>query len=463
MDRQTVERLEQLDRQGKEQLSRGEWEEAAETFRTMLELDDHPVLRNNLATAYYSGGRPGQAWEVLAPELDRGVFSPFAWALASMIAHDQGRTDDAVEYLKRAISLFEHGVRNPLELGIEPAAWREYTVIIKRAAGHLGDERLVVELHRSWERYYQTPEDLFQVGVAYFNLGQRHKAVKVWSRIKEHGWGFVQAYAEVAELMDRGVIPSFMLPYTAPDMITWRKKREKATKEDICRDLSHGGNRALFLGNLFSPRFPKAMVPQTINVLVSLGEWGLAFARSIFDSSSLPMEWKMAAGMALVDLGVIKPGEPVSMIVDGVETEVHLSKRTVRAASPAEKVELRKLARLFEKGEYELVRDRLLEQAHANALSLEGCQVLAKAHAALGEREPAETLANMFVKIGEEGNALGYLVAADIYLFMDEVELAGRFLEKCAYEELAPDARELWSSLDDRLRLRRQPKREGLE
>lgn len=76
MDRQTVERLEQLDRQGKEQLSRGEWEEAAETFRTMLELDDHPVLRNNLATVYYNGGRPGQAWEVLAPELDRESSAP---------------------------------------------------------------------------------------------------------------------------------------------------------------------------------------------------------------------------------------------------------------------------------------------------------------------------------------------------------------------------------------------------
>ena len=187
MDRQTVERLEQLDRQGKEQLSRGEWEEAAETFRTMLELDDHPVLRNNLATAYYNGGRPGQAWEVLAPELDRGVFSPFAWALASMIAHDQGRTDDAVEYLKRAISLFEHGVRNPLELGIEPAAWRIHGDSQARRR-HLGDGAFGGGTAQELERYSRRLKTSSR-SCRLFQPWPASQAVKVWCASRNMVWG----------------------------------------------------------------------------------------------------------------------------------------------------------------------------------------------------------------------------------------------------------------------------------
>jgi len=117
LDTPTWQTLTQLDELGKKQLNAGHWEEAAETFRKLLELDDHPVVRNNLATAYYNSGKVDEAWEVLAPELAKDVISPFAWALASMIACDQGRGLEAREYLERSIFLFE---RIPASLALSP-------------------------------------------------------------------------------------------------------------------------------------------------------------------------------------------------------------------------------------------------------------------------------------------------------------------------------------------------------
>lgn len=322
MKRLTVELLARLDEQGREQLGRGQWAQAAQTFGKMLELEDHPVVRNNLATAFYNGGWPEEAWRIMEPVLAKGAISPFAWALASMIAWDLGWEEAAREYLQKAISLFEGGAHSPRELGFEPAGWREYTVIIKRAAGHLGQDPLVVDLHNRWERYYQTPEDFFQAGVAFFNLHDPRKAAQVWSQVQDRGWGFLQAYITVARLVDQGVVPGFTLPYSAPSF----PDETEFTEESVHQTLSHGGNRAVVLANLFDPGFPKEMAQQAVPMLVSLGEWGTAFGQALLRSGAVAKDLKVAAGFALLEKGVIRPGEPVIMVIDGMEQEVYLDR-----------------------------------------------------------------------------------------------------------------------------------------
>ena len=448
MDTPTWQTLTQLDELGKKQLNAGHWEEAAETFRKLLELDDHPVVRNNLATAYYNSGKVDEAWEVLAPELAKDVISPFAWALASMIACDQGRGLEAREYLERSIFLFERGVRDPRELGFKPEAWREYTVIIKRAAGHLGDHRLVLNLHKRWERYYQSPEDLFQVGVAFFNTHYPLRAVQVWSRIRERGWGFLEGFAITARLVDQGVVPHFLLPYSAPDF----GPLAEPTVEEVRRKLEHGGNRALILANLFDPDFPRSMAQESVFRLVSLGEWGLAFGRSLLESSIPPMELKMAAGMALMEQGVLAPGEPVTMVIDGVERQVHLMSQRLAPASPEQKAELLEIQDLLLEGQCERARDLLVERFQAGNLSLEGCQLLAKAHGALGELEKALDIVYIFKRLGDQGNAWGYLVVADLYLYLGELDLAREYLELVPYSELSPTAKQRYREIEEYLK-----------
>ena len=67
MDTHTWQTLTQQDELGKKQLNAGHWEEAAESFRILLELDDYPVVWNNLATAFFNSGKVYEAWEFLAP------------------------------------------------------------------------------------------------------------------------------------------------------------------------------------------------------------------------------------------------------------------------------------------------------------------------------------------------------------------------------------------------------------
>ena len=91
MKRLTVELLARLDEQGREQLGRGQWAQAAQTFGKMLELEDHPVVRNNLATAFYNGGWPEEAWRIMEPgELAKGAISPLAGAPPTRFAGGWG-------------------------------------------------------------------------------------------------------------------------------------------------------------------------------------------------------------------------------------------------------------------------------------------------------------------------------------------------------------------------------------
>ena len=195
-------------------------------------------------------------------------------------------------------------------------------MIIKRAAGHLGQDPLVVDLHDRWERYYQTPEDFFQAGVAFFNLHDPRKAAQVWSQVQDRGWGFLQAYITVARLVDQGVVPGFTLPYSAPSF----PDETEFTEESVHQTLSHGGNRAVVLANLFDPGFPKEMAQQAVPMLVSLGEWGTAFGQALLRSGAVAKDLKVAAGFALLEKGVIRPGEPVIMVIDGMEQEVYLDR-----------------------------------------------------------------------------------------------------------------------------------------
>ncbi|HPT82366.1 MAG TPA: hypothetical protein PLM25_00620 [Limnochordia bacterium] len=447
MDKHTVETLAKLDEQGKTQLRRGQWTEAIQTFSAMLELEDHPMIRNNLATAYYSSGQLQEAWAALKPELDQGVFGPYSWALASMIAFDLGRSSEAREYLERAIALFELGGRDPEELGFDPDGWWEYTVIIKRAAGHLGDHRLIVDLHRRWERFYRTPEDFFQAGVALFNLHYPLEAAEVWSQVRDRQWSFLQAYISVAKLVDQGLVPSFTLPYSPPEF----RKPENSSSEDVQKLLSHGGNRVLVLDTLFTPGFPREAAQQSIRALASLGEWGSAFAHSLFQSSMVPQEWKFAAGMGLLDQGALQPGEPVTMLIDGVEQEVRMTVREVAPNARAERETLRQAEELFLAGEYEQVKDLLIGAARTEKLSLEGLQILARAHIGLGELEQALAIVDLFAGLGDQGYDLGYLVAADLCSLCGLKDRAWEYLTLVSYSKLKPGAQQTYRRIKEQL------------
>lgn len=268
----------------------------------LLAADNDPALRNNLAYALQMQAKHEEALVVLEPSLTNEVISPYARALTALILIDLNRKEEAGYYLREAIKQFDAGgVRNPLAAGIEPEAWREYTVIIKRAAGGaLGEHRLVYDLHKRWQRFYQKEEDLFQAAVALFNRGYPAGAAKIFSRIARGPWSFVQGYITVAKLIAGGVIPIFELTYLPPAL----QEREAVAEDTFKEVVSDPGARALMLASLFDGELPENAAREIIIGLVSVDDqWGISFAYAILESNSLPMEWKMAAGLALIERG----------------------------------------------------------------------------------------------------------------------------------------------------------------
>ena len=125
MPEYSAEELRRLDQEAHNQLKEENWDEAVQTFGMLLEIDDNPALRNNLAYALSKQGRNDEALDVLAPTLASTEPNPFSRALASLILQDMQRKGDSIEHVKEAIRHFDQGVKNPLAVGIDPRAWRE--------------------------------------------------------------------------------------------------------------------------------------------------------------------------------------------------------------------------------------------------------------------------------------------------------------------------------------------------
>lgn len=450
MSKYSVQELMELDKEGHKKLNEEAWEEAAEIFEALLEVDDNPPLRNNLAYALQMQGEHKKALLVLEPILTQEIISPYARALTALILTDLKREEEARYYLEEAIKQFDAGVRDPLALGIEPKAWREYTVIIKRAAGALGDHHLVYDLHKKWERFYQRDEDFFQAGVALFNRGYPGGAVKPFSRIAGGPWSFVQGYIKTAELIARGIIPIFELPYLPPKL----KEPDDAAEDTSKEAVLDPGMRALVLAGLFDADFPADSVRGIIGGLVSVEDpWGTSFAYAILESNSLPMEWKMAAGFALIEKGVIAEDEPIAMMVEGERREVVLETRVLGPATPEQLEKLKGVQKLLMEENYEEALEILENEFAEDNLPLEGLELLAKLYATLGDEENTEFMVKLLLNFRVFGNEdVINVIITDIYLRLGDFDQAEDYLARVSPQDLPKGLKPRYDSLREQLR-----------
>lgn len=440
-----------LFRKAYQELGREEWAQAVQSFQKLLAQEDDPVFRNNLGLALYMEGDLEKTWEILQPNLKNGVLNPFARALAGMVLVGLRRSQEAPSYVKEAVQQFEAWASNPKALGIEPSAWWEYTVIIKRAAGLLEEHRLVADLHRRWERFYQTREDFFQAGVAFFNLKYYTRAAKVWSRVQGRDWAFLDYYIMVARVLEQGLAPSFTLPYSPPKL---GGADREYSPEALDKLLVQGGSRALFLAQLFFAGLSRKKVEQLLTVLISrCGDWGLALGRIILESNSVPFDWKIRAGQILTDCGVFQGGEPINIVVDGEEESIVLEWRSVRPASLEQKVRLGEIGKILEQGRYEEALECLEKDLGEGDLSWEACHLVGRLYALLGKKEKAEGIANIFRGLAEQEEDLNfpYFVLTEIYLALGDQEMAQHYFQKICREGLHPDLKRRYQEFAQKL------------
>ena len=313
------EEIDALRAKGLWHLNREEFEEAERVFKKLVKTDPSPASRNNLAMCRFRQGDPEGALKVLKPNLEADLPNPFAHALAAQALAALGRQEDAQEHLARAISDFETGMKTVVPAGlVDGQSWREYTVIIKRAAGDLGHHRQVLDLYHKWERYHVHPEDCFLAGVAAFNLGRFSQAASYWRRLPRPEWGFADLYVIVADAANAGIVPRFPLEYRILDL---REIKRRKTDDDLRRLAQQGWSRMIALGDILGESADheerQLAAAQLRTIIWHGGDWGLDLAKRILSASSVGKEMKLAAAEALVDLGVYKEGESIEAVVDG--------------------------------------------------------------------------------------------------------------------------------------------------
>ena len=321
-----------LDEKGRALLEEGRFGEAAEVFQKAYRLDDNPVLANNLATACFYGGEVERALETLAPNIRPGAsFNPYAHGLAAQILASLGREAEARGELREAVRDFDDGLAALRREGTVPRAWREYTVMVLRAAGRLDEHRLVYDLYSRWQSLHVSWECGYLAGVAAFNLKRFVQAAKYWAAAGKMG-RLAGAVQRVALLADRGHIPHFSVEYELPttDRLSSLAIEAAASEEERYRYAERGMVRLYLLAGALDSEADDKMIKPFLNTLVAYGgDWGRRLGQALLGAGGVAQGVKVAAAAALVDSGVYQLDEPIPVMVDGRQETIRIHKIAV--------------------------------------------------------------------------------------------------------------------------------------
>ncbi len=358
--------------QGIELLQKKDFPGAEQVFTALLELEEDVSARNNLAMAIFLCGDAARVLAVLEPNLDlaqpRG--NPFSFALAAQVLAALGRREEGRRHLDVAAALFERGKAYLEEMGIDRKSWHEYTITIMKGAAALEEHRLVFELYRRWERYHVSWENRYLAGIASFNLGRYGRAASLWGSLAQVG-RFAMHMQQVAFLVERGLIPPFFLGYESLDSKDLKRMAQEAVREQsdaaLARYAGSSAVRMALLSYLFSPEIAEKEIKGIMLPLILYGgEWGEAFGRRLLEAGGVPREFKLCAAFALVQRGIFKPGEPIPVIIDGMEQTITFTQKEVSLEPDPELDKLDQQARdLRKRGLYEdavILLEPLFEQ-----------------------------------------------------------------------------------------------------
>lgn len=451
-------KAEKLAKKGKEALETGDFQAAAEAFAKLLKLEDSTPVRNNLAFAIFMGGEPRRALEVLepllSPENESSQANPFTFALAARIHCSLGREDQARRLLQQAVRRFDEGLaalRRTKQVQ-DLHSFREYTVIIMRAAGDLRDHRLVYDLYRRWESQHVSWENSFLAAVACFNMGRYKQAASLWSSIA-HVHRLFSAMAQAAFLIERGVVPPFEMGYELYSNEEIQKMfREAATNEETrYRFVEEGFFRTIMLGWILEDQESRGARQALYNLVYYGGEWGEKLGRQVLEGSGFSLPLKMSAANALMERGILPEGEPVPMVIDGEQRMIQLQIKSISIVEGRdEKLDevVRQAISLRDRGQVEeaatLLRSLYLEGKFyppamltlANLLrqqgELEEARQILETLEEMAPEEPVVlfNLAGLMLQLEEPERARSYFERIDPSKATEEVRSKLKMLEK---------------------------------
>lgn len=409
-----------------------------------LKRREDPVVRNNLAMAFYLSGEHKNCLDTLDKNLSAGADpNPFAHSLAALALVQLGKNNEAKTQLEKAVADFETGVSTLRRGGYHiPDYWAEYTVMILRAAGALQDHRRVYELYRRWQNLHNNWESTYLGGVAAFNLKKYRQAARCWALISHYSTLFT-AMQRIALLSDQEAVPPFIMDYKIADeadimQMTKQAMEQRGKMQCIAED---GAIRMFFLSFIFDEEAPEESRKILLEILVEhSGEWGEKLAKSILHASRLSRSLKTSAAFALVKSGVYREGEPIPSFIDGQETELVIKSISSEVTPEEEEKFYHKLRSLLQDNELEAAAAFIEEEINSGRLYPDAIPLLARIYCQQGDHERLESTLELLKAISTQTGDPGmYLALARLYADIGEYDRALTFLEKIDANELEED------------------------
>jgi tetratricopeptide (TPR) repeat protein len=422
--------IQRLEEEGRKYLEGGDYGKAVKTFNKALAIRENHVIRNNLAMAHYLAGDYGVCLRSLQLNLvDGAIPNPYAHSLACLTLVKTGQFRDARTQLEKAIKEMDEGTRALARSGKSLASWNEYAVIVLRAAGALQDHRLVYELYNKWRSRQSNWESAYFGGVAAFNLKKYRQAASCWASIADV-WRPLMTMQRIAVLADRGNLPHFTLEYVHFDKDKIMKMAEDAVDDPIKmrQMISDSTVRLFYLTIILEEAMDIKLRKLFLSYIIRYGgEWGCRLGKDWLLSPAINDELKITAAMALVETGVIQPGEPVQMYINNQQREVYLREYVLSPETEAKMVRVYENAMNLARGGKVKEAARLLEgplleegSAYPPAMIL-----LVRLYHNLGEEQKKRQLINMLESFSENIDDLKlHFEMAYMYLDIKEIERA---------------------------------------
>ena len=445
---------EEVEKKACQYMKEGKWQKAIAVFTEaapgLEEGEVEPSFYNNWALCYEQLGEYEKALETLFPNLHpEGTPSAFAHALAARLLYKLGREKEALAELRQGIEDFAANVNFFRHAGLFlPEGLREHLIILQEAAGLLGDHRLVLEIHRRWSSFYASPQNWFFAGVAAFNLGRYRQACEYWAHAAEaQGWKFLKDYILMAEEVERGLVPSFPLPYRSIQPEETKKKVERLQKG--AEEIFTGEEIAALLGYLLANDMDNQVVLE--GLIRYSGAWGKDFARNLLRANRVPQEVKFAVARILYDAGLVPMNQPLEMVIDGRPHKVRMNQVEVRWDDAEAKEVWERAKALRDAGKAEEA-ERLLSALMDRVIFPPAVLTLANLLRKRGEFTAAENMFHLLEEIDPQ-NPYYLLNISAFYWQQGDLKKARAYFKRLARKKIPEDLREKYSLLGEGLGL----------
>lgn len=437
---ESIDDLKKLLNRGNELIETGDLREAEKLLAQALAYKENLMVRNSLGYCKLLMQKYQEALIILIPGLDSGKLNPFGCALASECAFNLQDEFNAYRFLKQAIRDFDKGMRTAEDVGQFADNWLQYTVIIKAVAGLLGNDKLVIDLHKKWDSYLILEEDTFQLGVAYFNCGQYNQAARIWAQIGSPEWSFLDKFKKSAELFAKGIIPPPRLEYLPPWYLM-DSEEDGSIKGIIGKYASY---QVLLITELFEDITDNSSEKHVhILILSTLGSWGEKFGKAIIGYDELHYKWKLAAVIGLMSQGVFQYGDSVKFKDNHKWVELIIDEELMNQFFEGNILPIDSrsfIYELYKNNNYESIIAMLAERQEKGMLDYQLIHILASSYFYIGKTDKAVKLAVSLEELcNDENNPerdFCCLAVADLWLSLDEPERSCRWITQISVNNL---------------------------